>query len=443
MTNSNMKPDSLKLLSLNVRGLGNFRKRRAIFTWCCKQKADLIFLQETHTTNNCESHWKKEWGSSIIFSHVNLKSEQAKSFLENPNILKLSDELSSRCEAKITFQECESILGSFQVGKMPGSDGIPIEFYKMFWPLVGEFLIASFNEAFDNKEMSSSQKQALITLIEKKGKDGNYLENWRPISLINVDAKIASKVIAARIIKVLPEIIHTNQTGYVKDRFVGEAARSVINVMEYTKQQNIPGILLFIDFEKAFDSIDWNFMLKCLDAFGFGPTLIRWVETFYNDITSCVLNNGICTPYFELQRGVRQGDPLSPYLFIIAAEILAVTIRSREDIQGIMIGQEEFKLVQYADDLTLFVPNIECTKLILQLLDQFTICSGLKVNHTKTEAMWIGSCRQNAATPLGLRWSKSVKALGIVFTYNDTVQLQKKFYDKLKDIRTQIRLRKC
>jgi len=268
---------------------------------------------------------------------VNLNSEQAKSFLENPNILKLSDELSSRCEGKITFQECESILVSFQVGKTPGNDGIPIEFCKIFWPLIGEFMIASFNEAFDNKEMSCSQKQALITLTGKKGKDRNYLENWRPISLINLDAKIASKVIAARIIKVLPEIIHTNQTGYVKGRFIGEAARSIIDVMEYTTQQNIPGILLFIDFEKAFDSIDWNFMLKCLDAFGFGPTLTRWVETFYRDITSCVLNNGICTPYFELQRGVRQGDPLSQYLFIIAAEILALAIRSREDIQGQII----------------------------------------------------------------------------------------------------------
>ena len=91
----------------------------------------------------------------------------------------------------------------------------------------------------------------------------------------------------------------------------------------------------------------------------------------------------------------------------------------------------------------LFVPNIECAELILQLLDRFTICSGLKVNHTKTEAMWIGSCRQNTATPLGLRWSKCVKALGIVFTYNDTDQLQKNVYDKLKDIRIQIRLWNC
>ena len=85
--------------------------------------------------------------------------------------------------------------------------------------------------------MSHSQKQAVITLIEKKGKDRNYLENWRPISLINVDAEIASKVIATTVIKVLPEIIHCNQTGYVKGRFIGEAARSIMDVMDYTKKQ--------------------------------------------------------------------------------------------------------------------------------------------------------------------------------------------------------------
>ena len=109
-------------------------------------------------------------------------------------------------------------------------------------------MVDSFNEAYNKKEMSHSQKQAVITLIEKKGKDRNYLENWRPISLINVDAKIASKVIATRVIKVLPDIIHRNQTGYVKGRFIGEAARSIIDVMDYTKKQNIPGIFLFIDF---------------------------------------------------------------------------------------------------------------------------------------------------------------------------------------------------
>ena len=319
---------------------------------------------------------------------TNHNSAEAKRFLDNPSISKLSEEQWTSCEGKITIEECEGILGSFQMGKTPGNDGIPIEFYKTFWPLIGDYMVKSFNEAYDNKEMSSSQRQAIITLIEKKGKDRNYLENWRPISLTNVDAKIASKVIAARIIPVLPEIITSTQTGYVKGRFIGEAVRSIIDVMDYTKEQNIPGILLFIDFEKAFDSLDWNFMLKCLNVFGFGPSLIRWIETFYTNISSCVLNNGLCSQYFEVQRGVRQGDPLSPYLFIIAAEILAIAIQTNTDIQGLKIGKEEFKLVQYADDLTVFVPNVACAQLVFHLLDQFRFCSGLKVNYTKTEAMW-------------------------------------------------------
>jgi len=90
--------------------------------------------------------------------------------------------------------------------------------------------------------------------------------------------------------------------------------------------------------------------------------------------------------------------------------------------------------VQYADDLTMFVPNLEDTQQAFCLLDQFQSCSGLKVNYSKTEAMWIGSSRQNTETPLGLIWCDSVKALRIVFTYNEVDLLQKNFYDKLKDI---------
>jgi len=175
----------------------NLEKRNNI-----KKHVRKLYLSGSFSTDPFEILNAEKRFCSKLYSRqrVNLNSEQAKSFLENPNILKLSDELRIRCEGKITCQECESTLGFFQVSKTHGNDDIPIEFYKFFWSLIGEFTIASFNEAFDNKEMSSSQKQALITLIEKKGKDRNYLENWRPISLINVDAKIASKVIAARII---------------------------------------------------------------------------------------------------------------------------------------------------------------------------------------------------------------------------------------------------
>ena len=111
--------------------------------------------------------------------------------------------------------------------------------------------------------------------------------------------------------------------------------------------------------------------------------------------------------------------------------------------RGIKIGKEEFKFVQYADDLTVFVPNIENAQRIFNLLDRFKTCSGLQVNYKKTEAMWIGSCRNDTAALLGLTWVNTVKALGIVFTYIEIERLQENFYDKLKDIRLQIRLWRC
>ena len=91
----------------------------------------------------------------------------------------------------------------------------------------------------------------------------------------------------------------------------------------------------------------------------------------------------------------------------------------------------------------MFVPNLKCEQRIFPLLDQFETCSGLKVNYTKSEAMWIGSFRNNAAAPVGLKWVNTVKALGIVFTYNETERLEKNVYDKLKDIRLQRRLWRC
>ena len=273
-----------------------------------------------------------------------LDTPEATAFFENPNLPKLSSEASNECEGRITIDECQNIIKTFPLGKTPGNDGLPIEFYNVFWPSIGELLVKCFNEAYERKEMSNSQRQGVITLIEKTGRDRTYLENWRPISLTNVDAKIASKVTATRIVKILPEIIHSNQTGYVSGRYIGEAARSILDVMEYTKTVNIPGILLFIDFEKAFDSLEWNFMLKCLETFGFGHSLIRWVETFYSNISSCIINNGTFSANFELGRGVRQGDPLSPYLFVIAIEILAAAIRTSTDIKGIKLESEEWKL---------------------------------------------------------------------------------------------------
>jgi len=124
--------------------------------------------------------------------------------------------MKSTCEGKLTVKECFDCLQSFENNKCPGEDGLIAEFYKTFLNSLGSLLVESLNYSYDHGELSNTQKQAIIKLIEKEGKDKRNISNWRPISLINVDAKIGSKAIATRHQKVLPEIIHFNQNAYVK-----------------------------------------------------------------------------------------------------------------------------------------------------------------------------------------------------------------------------------
>ena len=194
------------------------------------------------------------------------------------NIPPLTDEQKLSCEGRITEEECVKPLQSFQGNKAPGNDALPIEFYSKFWEIISEPFVDCVNEIFTSGEMPRSQKQAVITLIEKKGKDCSLLENGRPISLVNVDAKIISKVLATRIKNVLPTIIHHNQSGFVKDRFIGETVRSIFDLMEFSLKENIPGLMIFIDFHKALESLEWNFVFSCLEAFGFGAEFIWWVR---------------------------------------------------------------------------------------------------------------------------------------------------------------------
>ena len=174
--------------------------------------------------------------------------------------------------------------------KSPGDDGLTAEFYKTFWNIVGNLMVDSLNYSYDYGKLSNSQKRAIITLIEKKDKDRRDIANWRPISLINVDVKIGSKAIAKRLEVVLPSVIHQNQCAYVKDRAICDAVRSIEEILDCTKIYQIEGKLISIDFKKAFDSVSRDFLFRTLSAFHFGPSFIQWIHTFYNDISSCVLN---------------------------------------------------------------------------------------------------------------------------------------------------------
>jgi len=184
--------------------------------------------------------------------------------------------------------------------KSPGSDGLTSEFYKRFWKESGDDVVQSINSAFDKGELSICQKRGIITLLPKKDKPTDVLNNPRPVILLNVaDYKIAAKVIANRIAKVLPDIMCPNQTGYVKNRYIGENIRLIADIIDYTKRKEIQGVALFPDFKNPFDSIERDYLSTMLDVFNFKEDFKRWVRVFYTDISSRVTNNGFSSPFFN------------------------------------------------------------------------------------------------------------------------------------------------
>ena len=155
---------------------------------------------------------------------------------------------------------------------------------------------------------------------------------------------------------------------------------------------------------------------------------------------SCVVNNGLCSDYFELTRGVRQGA-LSPYLFLLAMETFAIAIRANEEIKRIVINQGATKLLQYADDTTAVLADLESAQKLFQLLDKFKELSGLKVNSSKTEGMWIGSLKNSESKPLGIKWpTEPIKALGVIFTYDHKLSHSKNFSEKIVNIKKRINI---
>ena len=270
------------------------------------------------------------------------------------------------------------------------------------------------------------------------------MKNWRPITLLNTAYKIASSCIAERIKTVLPNIINEDQKGFMKGRYIGENIRLLYDTMLYTKEHDLNGLLLSVDFEKAFDSIAWSFIHKALDKFNFGEDIKRWISTFYQNISSCVSVNGQYSSWFSVKRGTRQGDPLSPYLFLICAEIMACMIRSNDEIKGISVDDLKILLSQFADDTTIFLDGRkESFNACISTLKLFASMSGLKLNYDKSVAVWIGRSRNSNVKfmpELGLIWNPSTfKFLGIIFSVNIETMVNFNYASKLEQIRNMLK----
>ena len=245
------------------------------------------------------------------------------------------------------------------------------------------------HETYTNGELPYTLRKALLALLFKKG-DKTLLKNFRPISLTNYDYKILCFVLSNRMQGVLKDIILDDQTGYIKGRYIGSNARLLEDYFEHCESKQIPGILLYLDFEKAFDSIEWNFMMSVLEKFNFGEGFRKWVKILYNKPVISIKNNGWLSSDISLSRGVRQGCPLSALLFVLTVEVMAIRLRDNQNIIGFQCLDKNIKHSMYADDTTLLLANILSLDNALDTVNGFSEVAGPKLNVDKTEGILLG-----------------------------------------------------
>jgi len=306
------------------------------------------------------------------------------------NKFKITDQDNELLTKPITEKELYDVIKSCDNLKSPGTDGLTKEFYEVFWEDIKNELLESFNDSLSMGSLSISQKQGIITLIPKKDKDTRFLKNWRPLTLMNHDYKFLTKCLAQRLKGILPGIINADQTGFMENRYIGTNIIRLQDILASGKSTGESGLVIAIDFEKAFDCIEWEFMFKVLENYGFNDTFISWIKKLYVDSSSCIVTNGHISQFFSLERGVKQGCPLSPYLYIICAEALANVIRENRNIRPYHSSMSAVSL--FADDTTLYIKN-DGTSLneVFKVLKRFEEISGLKVNLDKTQILKIGN----------------------------------------------------
>ena len=274
------------------------------------------------------------------------------------------------------------------------------------------------NESFTRGILPCSTRTSVIALLYKKG-ERELLTNYRPISLTNYDYKILTTVLAKRLQIIIPNLISKDQTGYIKDRFIGINARIVCDIIDHCEKNRKPGAILCLDFEKAFDSLNWDFMFSALEKFGFGCNFTKWIRILYEQNSFCIKNNGYLSKDSIMERGVRQGCAVSALLFILALEFLAEDIRKHQNITGIKMHKKQSYISLYADDITLTLNDEISVSNALDTVRNFSSVSGMKLNRNKCEGLWLGSLSNNPKIFQNIKFNDGpIKCLGLYIDRN-------------------------
>merc|ERR1711954_136819 len=389
-----------------------------------------------------------------LFGHkpCNNNFSDLQNFMDGIDLDKITQEENTALERPITKLEIANFIKSMSNDKAPGITGITPAFYKVFWSQISDLVTEAINNCLNNNSFPPRQKVGLVTLIPKQDKDPRHITNLRTITLLPTFYKIASGVLTSRLKPIFDRIISPWQKAYLPNRFIGDVTRNTFDLFKHAKTHNLPGLMLKIDFSKAFDSISFEFIENTLKLFNLNPKYICWINSLLKNFQSSILISSFPTPRIRVGRGCRQGDPIAGYLFIICVELLLLKLQSCKHVLPWHTITNQHKLLDaYADDINLFLtynhPTQQLTH-ILRMLEDFKKLSGLATNVSKTKYALFGNAPDDLQiTPttgfsiepspfrllgitltgdldhLDLNWTKAIKAVRLEIFQWSTIRL--------------------
>uniref|UniRef100_A0A803TU16 Reverse transcriptase domain-containing protein n=1 Tax=Anolis carolinensis TaxID=28377 RepID=A0A803TU16_ANOCA len=360
-------------------------------------------------------------------------------YLAKQKLEKITEDQREFLNKEITQDEIRRTIKAMKGNKAPGPDGFPACFYKTFQNELIPHLQKIMNQILLGNEIPDSWKSADIITILKENSDPTEIRNYRPISLLNVDYKIFTGVLTNRFKEFLCTWIAEEQTGFLPNRKIGENVRCILDIIEYyDKNHQNELALLSIDAEKAFDKLNWAFFKLLFKELDIGFHFYNAIDKIYDHQTAKLSINGCWSDEIRIEKGTRQGCPLSPLIFIFALEILLKNIQADKDLRGARINFKDYKLRAFADDLICIVeePRKNIQKW-LNKVQEFGDLAGFHLNKKKTKILTKNITKSNQKAlqeEAGTEVSSKIKYLGIWITNKNAQLLENNYYLKWKEI---------
>ena len=374
---------------------------------------DELITGNSEILHYCRNYFKQLYSSVATVTTAKLQME---CFWENFNFPTLSEEEKAMCEGPLTADECKFALNGMMNNKSPSVSGFGKEFFHFFWTELEPIVVSYINHAKVDGQFFITQRRGIITLIPKKNRDQKRIRNKRAICLLDIVYKIVAKALANRLMRVIRALVAEDQTGAIRGRYIGTNLRTVADAIAYCEMDRLDGIIMALDFENAFNTVEHQFIYRVLRKFNFGDDFIDWVKLLYNGTELAIINNGFTSDWFTPMRGLQQGCPLSAPLFALIVESLAIRLRTESDVHGISVAGTELKISQYIDDTTIYVQDEKSACKAINIVHDFGKISGLKLNMDKCEFMWLGAKKHCSSRICGQPPVERVKILGVIFS---------------------------